>query len=539
MAMKGTSRKDHIEEQINTIKSRSQNNKVSTSWEDEVRVRRSDPAGEYSPKMTATTRIEARLNNALKEKESVSKQLDEALRANAALQSQLRDQRKEEGAKLAAEVEHKENLEAQIMELRQKNYHSNEVMRIMAQEKEELESRLKEMQRQLHQEVEKERQVATEKEMRLMDEVEARLEECCRCMEDQKKGVALVTEEREERDRTIYVLKAQLEDVRLKDQAQIDKLTGDLVGLRAMLAKMENDSDAIVKNHKEKCAALLKLIRTHERDAVRSEKETLQVQCTTQLTLIAQLEATNRDTQTQVKVLREEKAKLVQQTEEYRRELQKAYESDFAKERTQREKLALDFNTLSIRLAESNTEKRSLQQNINSLTARLLQYEGDGGDSYPSKVDKSQEAMRRMAGELEMASKRVEELRSRISSLEAELKRCYKRIEDQKKTIEEERMESVVKKVITALNEERSKELEASYNVQRLCSGSQPQPLPSHSGPQIVASEGSRKGRTEYITGGDKKLKYRTYRDAAVRPPTVKTVKLGGWLDRVRDRQEK
>lgn len=56
-----------------------------------------------------------------------------------------------------------------------------------------------------NQEVEKERQVATEKEMRLMDEVEARLEECCRCMEDQKKGVALVTEEREERDRTIYV----------------------------------------------------------------------------------------------------------------------------------------------------------------------------------------------------------------------------------------------------------------------------------------------------------------------------------------------
>ena len=38
-----------------------------------------------------------------------------------------------------------------------------------------------------------------------------------------------------------------------------DKLTGDLVGLRAMLAKMENDSDAIVKNHKEKCAALLKV----------------------------------------------------------------------------------------------------------------------------------------------------------------------------------------------------------------------------------------------------------------------------------------
>ena len=89
-------------------------------------------------------------------------------------------------------------------------------------------------------------------------------------------------------------------------------------------------------------------------------------------------------------MLREEKAKLVQRTEEYRRELQKvsqerdkhkeftaqqlkAYESDFAKERTQREKLALDFNTLNKRLAESNAEKRSLQQNINSLTARLLQ----------------------------------------------------------------------------------------------------------------------------------------------------------------------
>ena len=48
-----------------------------------------------------------------------------------------------------------------------------------------------------------------------------------------------------------------------------------------------------------------------------------------------------------------------------------------------------------------------------------------------------EEAMRRMAGELEMASKHAEELRSRISSLEAELKRCYKHIEDQKKTIEE------------------------------------------------------------------------------------------------------
>ena len=87
-------------------------------------------------------------------------------------------------------------------------------------------------------------------------------------------------------------------------------------------------------------------------------------------------------------MLEEEKARLVRRKEDYRQELQKAskerddqvkitaqqmklYKSDFAKERAQREKLVLDYESLNKSLTQSNVEKRSLQQDINSLTARL------------------------------------------------------------------------------------------------------------------------------------------------------------------------
>ena len=450
----------------------------------------------------SNSRIEARLNSKLKELEAVSRQRDDALKANTTLQTEMSQFRKKdeaELAKLTAEVRtlqgHKENLEAQMMELYQKSDRNDEVcenMRAVERQKEELEWRLKELQQQnkeLHNEVEEVKQVATGlrdevRRLREKDEqLQARLEESCRCVEDQRKSVALVTKEREELDRAINVLKAQQEDVRLKDQAKIDKLTGDLVEMRAKMAKMENDSEAIVKNYQEKCTIL-----QNERDAVRSEKETLQVQCTTHLTLIPKLETSYRDAQTQIKALDEEKTRLANRKVHYYQEFQKvskeldnqrdivaqqlkSYESDFAKERAQRERQVLDLDSLNKKLSESNAEKKSLQQDINSLTARLQKYEEDGG-SHPSSIDKSQEAMRRMramASELEMASRRVRELHSQNLQLEAELKKCYKRIEDQKNTIEEEKVKTMVKKVLC---EERDKELEASDNFQRRRLGS-------------------------------------------------------------------
>ena len=51
----------------------------------------------------------------------------------------------------------------------------------------------------------------------------------------------------------------------------------------------------------------------------------------------------------------------------------KQYESDFHKERDQRERLVVAYDMVEKRLCGANDEKKSLQQEINSLVARLME----------------------------------------------------------------------------------------------------------------------------------------------------------------------
>ena len=99
-------------------------------------------------------------------------------------------------------------------------------------------------------------------------------------------------------------------------------------------------------------------------DGLMSEKEELLVQCMAQ--------------QGWIKELEEERNGLLQESSDFRSQLQKAsedhkitavqlklYESDFVKERAQRERLLAEYDTLK-------SEKNSLQQEKNAVRAHVL-----------------------------------------------------------------------------------------------------------------------------------------------------------------------
>ncbi|KAL5489264.1 hypothetical protein EMCRGX_G018335 [Ephydatia muelleri] len=314
-------------------------------------------------------------------------------------------------------------------------------------------------------------------------------------------------------------------------KVEIEEYKGSLIEYAEQCESYHRDlvlKDAEIKEAQKQCAESNRRLQQTDgelalgKTKLEEEREKLQVQCTTH----HGLETRYRCAQTQIKVLEEEKARLLQQKEELQKvseplqsrleimtEQLKVNESDLAKEQAQ---------FVDSLLFEANTQKQSLQQEINSLTAKLQESQeamrrmageeamrkmaGEeamrrmAGEEAMRKMA-GEEAMRRMAGELEMASKHAEELRSRISSLEAELKRCYKHIEDQKKTIEEVRMKNemeLMNRRIAVL--ERDKELEASgvpNHFRRSLSHSGPQayiaPHPAclfHTAPHSMAPEG-------------------------------------------------
>ena len=83
----------------------------------------------------------------------------------------------------------------------------------------------------------------------------------------------------------------------------------------------------------------------------------------------------------------EEERRLLQQNQDHHRELQKAsedhtfhvneqmklYQSDFEKERAEREKLLMNYDVLERRLSEASTEKMLLHQEKTTLEARHLE----------------------------------------------------------------------------------------------------------------------------------------------------------------------
>lgn len=135
--------------------------------------------------------------------------------------------------------------------------------------------------------------------------------------------------------------------------------------------------DAEIKEAQKQCAESNRRLQQTDgelalgKTKLEEEREKLQVQCTTH----HGLETRYRCAQTQIKVLEEEKARLLQQKEELQKvseplqsrleimtEQLKVNESDLAKEQAQ---------FVDSLLFEANTQKQSLQQEINSLTAKL------------------------------------------------------------------------------------------------------------------------------------------------------------------------
>ena len=98
----------------------------------------------------------------------------------------------------------------------------------------------------------------------------------------------------------------------------------------------------------------------------------------------AQLETVHGGAQTKIKTLEEEKRGLEEERRNLLQQLQKAsedhtshvneqlklYQSDFEKERAEREKLLMKYDTLEEMLSEANAMKVSLQKEMTALAAR-------------------------------------------------------------------------------------------------------------------------------------------------------------------------
>ena len=98
------------------------------------------------------------------------------------------------------------------------------------------------------------------------------------------------------------------------------------------------------------------------KNKLKEESEKLQAQCTTHYSLATWY----RDAQAQIKVLEEEKARLMQ----HKGGLQKEYEQLNSRLVIMAKQLKVYESERDHVLSEANTQKQSLQKEINSLTAK-------------------------------------------------------------------------------------------------------------------------------------------------------------------------